>query len=159
MGLDISHMWFVLLSSPQGENYVCNILVMLLGFCLGFFNICTAACLCWRRPHQSRHIAFGREGGEISDSPLFPWDFCYYPRLTPADPICCPIELHLVVESSSVPKESCGFSGLKITHWSQEVLPLAQHPLPLRRVRAAGAPPAQAPKLPSLVAQWLCLLV
>ena len=38
MGLDISHMWFVLLSSPQGENYVCNILVMLLGFCLVFLT-------------------------------------------------------------------------------------------------------------------------
>lgn len=38
MGLDISHMRFVLLSSPQGENYVCNILVMLLGFCLVFLT-------------------------------------------------------------------------------------------------------------------------
>lgn len=38
MELDISHMWFVLLSSPQGENYVCNVLVMLLGFCLGFLT-------------------------------------------------------------------------------------------------------------------------
>lgn len=38
MELDISHMWLVLLSSPQGENYVCHVLVMLLGFCLGFLT-------------------------------------------------------------------------------------------------------------------------
>lgn len=38
MELGISHMWFVLLSSPQGENYVCNVLVMLLGFCLRFLT-------------------------------------------------------------------------------------------------------------------------
>lgn len=42
MELDISHMWFVLLSSPQGENYVCNVLVMLLG---GFLEFLTYALL------------------------------------------------------------------------------------------------------------------
>lgn len=123
----------------QHTSYVARVL-------FGFFNICTATCSCWRRPHQSRYIVFGWEGGDISDGPLFPWDLCYPPRLTPTDPICCPTELHLVVASSSIPKKSCGLIGLKTTCLSQKVLPLAQHPLPLCMVRAARTAPAQPPK-------------
>lgn len=123
----------------QHTGYVARVL-------FGFFNICTAACLCWRTPHQSRCVAFGQEGGEISDGPLFPSDPCYCPRVTPADPICYPAEFHLVVESSSVPKESCGLLGLKITCLRQKVLPVAEHSRPLCSFRAARAAPAQAPK-------------
>lgn len=68
------------------------------------------------------------------------------PDATPADPTCCPTELHLVVESSSVPKEkSCGFCGLKASHLNQKALPLAQRRLRLRRTRAPRAAPPQAP--------------
>lgn len=123
----------------QPTSYVARVL-------FGFFNICTATCSCWRRPHQSRYIVFRRESSEISDGPLFPWDLCYPPRLSPANPIWCLTELHLVVASSFIPKKSCGLIGFKTTCLSQKVLPLAQHPLPLRRVRAAGAAPAQPPK-------------
>lgn len=98
MGLDISHMWFVLLSSPQGENYVCNILVMLLGFDLVFLS------------YALLHVYVGEDhikagtlhlDGKVV---LYSQDLYYCPRLTPADPICCPTEVYLVVESSSYPK-------------------------------------------------------
>lgn len=77
---------------------------------------------------------------------FFLWDLYSCPQLIPTDPICCPTKLRLVVESSSVPKEGCGLFGLKMTRLNQKVLPLAQHPPPLCRVRAAGAPPSQDPK-------------
>lgn len=78
MGLDISHMGFVLLSSPQGENYICNILVRLLRFCLVF--------LTYAPLHVSLredHIKAGTEFAPISDGPLLSQDLCYCPRLTP----------------------------------------------------------------------------
>lgn len=146
-------MWFVLLSSPQGENYVCNVLVMLLGFCL-----CSFFLFFFFLTYAPLHVYVG--GGHIKAGTLqlcgkvarFRMALCPHgisaisPDATPADPTCRPTEFHLIVESSSVPKEkSCGFFGLKATHVNQKALPLAQHRLLLRRVRAARAAPPQAP--------------
>lgn len=89
----------------------------------GVFNTCTAACLHWRRPRQSRCITFGQEGDKIFDGLWFPWDLRYCPRLSSADHIYCPTDLHLVVESPFVPKDLWALFSLKITQLGQKVLP------------------------------------